>query len=173
MKVYVRRGNLGDISWILEQLPRFQIFFGSQKSLFDIDSAEGIVQGWIENHLVFVAEKETVGQLGFIIGAITPHLFNPKVVVLTELLWWVDPQFRKTRAGYLLLKQFVEWGKENTDWITFSVQTITPIKETTLKKFGFRQIEACYLIEVGCGYGRSSSSDSTSIDSGINDLPGS
>lgn len=165
--MYVRTGNLGDIPWILEELEEFQNWFGSKKPLFDKESAPKIVETWIEKHLVFIAEKDTVGQIGFIIGAITPHLFNPKLRMLAELLWWVDPLHRHTRAGHELLSEFVHWGRNNVDWITFSLQDITPVKETTLKRFGFRHLEHCYLIETGCKYGCSSSPNSDSDDSSI------
>lgn len=158
--MYVRRGNLGDIPWIIEQLKEFQLFFGSKRSLYHSEHSITRLESFMENGLVFVAEKETIGRVGFIVGAITPHLFNPTLKVLAELLWWVDPIHRKSRAGYLLLKEFIDWGKKNVDWMTFSLQENTPVKEETLKRFGFRLLERAFLIEMGCDYGSSSNSNS-------------
>ncbi len=171
MKVYIRAGTIGDIPWMLGQLKELQLFFGSKKSLYHEESAISGLKTIMKTGLVLVAEKESVGRIGLIIGAITPHLFNPNVIVLAELLWWVDPAYRATSAGYLLLSEFVSWGKENVDWITFSLQSITPVNESTIKRFGFRHIEACYLIEVGCKHGSSSTSDSFTNDSRGNGGP--
>lgn len=171
MKVFVRRGKVEDVPWMMDQLREFQVFFGSKKALFSKEFGAEKLKWFINNGLVFVAEKETKGQIGLIIGAITPHLFNPNVLVLAGLFWWVDPNHRTTEAGHLLLREFVDWGKANVDWITFSLLDKTPVKESTLKRFGFRHLEACYLIEVGCENGSSSDSDSFVIDSRHNDSP--
>ena len=154
-QVYIRKGNLGDIPWMLEELEQLQLFFGSKKSLFHKGHAERRLEIFIERDLVLIAEKETHGQIGLLIGAITPHLFNPDIIVLAEMLWWVPPAYRKTRAGYLLLEEYVRWGKENVDWITFSLQHDTPVNESTLNRFGFRHVEEAYLIETGCDDGES------------------
>ena len=150
MGTYVRHGNLGDIPWMLEQFKDFSEYMGNKKSLYDRDYAEKGIENFLNNGLVIIAESEAYGQIGFIVGAITPHLFNPEVKVLAELAWWVDPACRRKRASYLLFKKFVDWGKKNADWITFAMQVDTKIKDSTLEKFGFKQVEKSYLIEVGC-----------------------
>ena len=138
---------MGDIPWMLGQLKDFSAFFGSAISLYDKEAAAHGLENLIETGLVLVAEKKDQEQVGFIIGAMTPHLFNPKVIVLAQLLWWVDPARRKSRAGYLLLREFIDWGKKNADWITFSLEENSPLNEQTLIKIGFRRTERSYLIE--------------------------
>ena len=148
MKVYVRPGNSGDMPWILEQLKEFSVFFGTKISLYDEPSAISGLTKLMDNGLVLIAEQGDQ-HLGFIVGAITPHLFNPNILVLTEFLWWVEPAYRKGRAGYLLLKEFIQWGEKNADWIVFTIEEKSPLNEETILKQGFERMERSYLKEVG------------------------
>ena len=161
MKVYVRPGNPGDMLWMLEQLKEFSVFFGTKISLYEESFAiEGLTK-LMDNGLTLIAKRGDQ-RLGFIVGAITPHLFNPNVLVITELLWWVDPKHRNGKAGYLLLQEFIKWGKNNVDWIIFSLQEKTQVNEETLLKQGFEKIERSYLIEVGCDHGSTNSRNNRS-----------
>lgn len=163
--VYIRRGIAEDMPWMLDELQQLQVFFGSVKQMFHRKHSEDRLNVFLDHDLVLIAEKPSVGKIGLLIGVITPHIFNPEIKVLAEMLWWVTPVHRRTKAGYLLMKEYLRWGKENVDWITFSLQGNTPVKESTLNRFGFRHIEAAYLIEVGCENGHSSFNSSGSSDS--------
>lgn len=104
--------------------------------------------GVIENHLIFVAESSEAGRLGLIAGLVVPHVFNPKIQVLQEILWWVSEEYRGSRAGLLLLNEFVDWGKRNVDWIMFTLEKHSPVSDRPLIKRGFRSMETAYLLEV-------------------------
>lgn len=166
MKVYVRKGEMKDVPWMLKQLEAFSAFYGTRIPLFDYDSASRILPSFIEKGFVAVAERSEKDHIGLIVGAITPHLFNPKIKILAELLWWVDPAYRNTRAGYLLLKQFVSWGRKNVDWVTFSLEENSPVNEKTIIKQGFRKMEHSYLIEVGCYHGGSDNGSGDNCSNG-------
>lgn len=76
-----------------------------------------------------------VGAIG---GVVMPHIYNPNVTVLAELLWYVLPEYRNGRAGLLLLKAFRKLADEIADEATMSTLPSSDIKEETMAKFGFK-----------------------------------
>lgn len=148
METLVRRAVDSDLDWILSQLKIFAPLYGTKRSLYGDESyaREGL-RRTMESHLLLVAVRgETL--MGFIAGIVSPHLYNPAIRILCELFWWVSEDFRLTPAAALLFSEFVRWGKENCDWITFGVTETTPIKETSLLRRGFQLQERSYLMEV-------------------------
>lgn len=145
----VRRATTADIDWLLGELKQFADFLGTSKKLYSSDDeySKKTLTGFIERHLLLVAEKPGVGLVGFIAGYVTPHLFNPDVKVLAECWWWVTPEHRKTRAGLMLLDAYTEWGKANCDWVTMCIETVTPLNERCLLKRGYRLHERSYILE--------------------------
>jgi hypothetical protein len=146
--ITVRQATQADVPWIVGQLREFDKFFGSMRPLF---STEEIVTArfaeFLERHVVFVCER--AGELlGFIAGFLTPHFMNPSIKSLTQVFWWVPEIHRRTRAGLMLLKAFVTYGRTHADWITMNIQLHTLIKPRTLERYGFRAQELTYLMEV-------------------------
>lgn len=143
----IRRARLDDIDWILSQLKIFAKWYGTKKSLYGDETycREGL-RKTIENHYFTIAEQSSE-PIGFISGYISPHPYNPSIRVLTEFFWWVSENKRHTKAGSMLLDEYVRWGKENCDWVTFSVTQETKISENHLTKRGFMLIEKSYLLE--------------------------
>jgi hypothetical protein len=85
---------------------------------------------------------------GFIAGFLYPHFFNPDIVTLSELFWWVPEEYRGTRSGLLLFKYFKEFGEERADQVIMTLEEETPVKPEFLTKKGFRVKEHSYLLEV-------------------------
>jgi hypothetical protein len=149
MGITTRRAVVGDLDWLLSELEAFSRFFGSKHDLFeDSDYTRQAMIGMIENHLVVIAETEEAVPVGFIAGVIIQHFFNPRLKVLSETFWWVTESHRHSRAGLLLLREFVAWGESNCDWITFALETQSPVRDEALLKRGFKQIERNFLKEV-------------------------
>jgi hypothetical protein len=130
------------------ELRDFSRFFGTRRELFPDDETyvhEALAR-LVSDHVVFVGE-ENAEAVGFIVGMIQPHIFNPAIRVLTELFWWVAPEHRQARVGGLLFLEFVKWGKANADWITMALEEKSPVSETSLTERGFRRWESSYLLE--------------------------
>lgn len=49
--------------------------------------------------------------VGGLIGVSVPQWYDPTMLIAVELAWWVDPQYRNTRAGLLLLNQYEEQAR--------------------------------------------------------------
>lgn len=145
----VRRATSTDLDWLMTQLRAFSRFFGSERALFgDEEYARKTMSGIIENHVVFIAEREDGALMGFVGGLLVQHFMNPKIRTLTELFWWVDPDHRRSRAALMLLETFMAYGKENADWITFSLEDHSPVSDRCLTRRGFKPRERAYLMEV-------------------------
>jgi hypothetical protein len=147
-KIIVRPAQGDDIPWMMDQLQGFSEFFGTRLKLFpDTDTAQGILDTLIAKHVVLVSECDTE-LTGFIAGILGPHFFNPKILVLTELLWWVAETHRGGRSGALLFSEFMETGKrECADWVVMTVEAKSPVNPHTLEKRGFHLQEQSYLLE--------------------------
>ncbi len=145
----VRWAGEEDIPWIETELLEFSQSIGTKHPLFPPDETirRGTLQLFMRDHLFFVAERREE-LLGFIMGFLIPHPFNLKVTVLTEALWWVPPRHRGSRAGVMLLDAFVDWGKENADWVYFAIHRTTGMSDRALLRRGFREEQRQYLLEV-------------------------
>lgn len=75
-----------------------------------------------------------VGALGAIL---TDNLFNPEYKTLAEIFWYVLPEYRETRAGFLLLQAFENRGKEIAYDMTLSLLPQSPVNIKALEKRGF------------------------------------
>lgn len=149
MAILIRTADLNDLDAVLIELKKFSDFFQSKHQLFGADEAynRNLISGFIKDHLFYVADHG--GQIvGFIMGMVTPHLFNPKIRVLTELFWWIKPEHRGSRAGAMLLKAFTDFGKANCDWVIMTLEEISPVKKESLLKRGFKTKETAFMMEI-------------------------
>lgn len=149
MSCVVRKANLDDLPVIMKQLKDFSDFYKSKQSLYGKDEvfSHNLISGFIKEQVFFVAESE--GEiLGFIVGMVLPHVYNPGITTLTELFWWVKEEARGGRAGLKLLNAFVDYGKENVDWIICTIEDDSPVNEKSFLKRGFRFKEKSFLMEV-------------------------
>jgi ribosomal protein S18 acetylase RimI-like enzyme len=145
----IRSANLLDVPWLLDQLREFDQFFGAKKKLFprDTETATTVLEGLITNQPFFIA-ADTNGRQGFIAGALTQHPYNPELLVLWEMFWWVAPEYRGSTVGARLLHHFMEYGKANeADWIRMTLETGSPVNPKSLERLGFSEFERGYLWE--------------------------
>lgn len=147
--VTVRRAVPGDVPWLLPQLREFADGFGSDYEMWPgDDDAELILRQMIGAAVFFVAVTEEGMGVGYIVGHLAPHYFNPRLFVLSELAWWVAPEHRGSRAGLLLLNAFLEVGDRSAHWVSFTLEAKSPVNERTLTRRGFTLYERAYLREV-------------------------
>lgn len=148
MSLTIRRAATEDVPYLLDQLQRFDQFFGAGRSLYPDDAtATAILSGLIKTQPFWVAFHDDL-LIGFIGGALAAHPFNPDLVVLSELFWWVDEAYRGSKAGLELLTTFIDHGQQHADWIVMTLEHESPISDRCLLKRGFRPKEHTYLLEV-------------------------
>lgn len=144
----VRKARADDVDFMIEELKQFAELFESHRSLWPgHEIARQIIGGLIETQVCFVAEQDEK-PVGFIVGLLTNHFFNPEIKSLAEMFWWVSKEHRNGRAGAMLLNRFIEFGKQNAHWVTMSLESKSPITDKALLKRGFKLNEKAFLLEV-------------------------
>jgi hypothetical protein len=152
--IHSRSATPDDIPWILGELKKFAVFLGTNRSLFPSEEyAKEKLQELIETQVFCIAESTLTNlhdgtQVGFIAGICGPHFFNPEIRVLSELFWWVTPEWRNTRAGALLFAEFMHCGRERADMVVMTLEEQSPVHEETLLRHGFKRYERNYVMEV-------------------------
>jgi GNAT superfamily N-acetyltransferase len=139
---------LDDLEWLLKDLKLFAQSLKRKYLIYgDEEYATRQVSWLITDNLFFVAERSGA-PIGFVAGYYTPHFFNPSLKFLFELFFYVKPEHRGSRAGLMLLKKYIEEGKKNAQWISFSKTTQTQMNSRSLERFGFSEYEQTFLLEV-------------------------
>lgn len=148
--IWIRPADRDDIPWLLEQLRAFSTFYGTTIPLFPDDpaSAASILEAQLSGVNPFFVAVVRGDRAGFISGALITHPYNPKLRLLQELFWWVDPAFRGTSVGARLLAAFEAYGRAHADWILMTVEAKSPIDPRSLERRGYRLHESTYLMEV-------------------------
>lgn len=83
-------------------------------------------------------------RIGCVAGVLTPHFLDPRKKILFEAVWYVDPEHRKTRATYMLMKQYAELCMSVADEGIFTILGHTEIKDESLAKLGWHLQEKHY-----------------------------
>jgi hypothetical protein len=83
--------------------------------------------------------------VGFMIYRLCEGLFPPFPKVLMQDLLSCQP---KSRAAYHLMKEFIDFGRANTDHIITMIGHNTNIKRRSLERLGFVKADELYRIEV-------------------------
>lgn len=147
--IQIRDARASDTDWLVLQLRAFSRFFGTDKQLFTTaDDVRERLPALLAMGPCYIATNADRLPIGFVAGMLAPHPYNPTIRVLSESFWWVEPAWRQTRAGLLLLNAFVAFGEAHADWIHFTLEHQSPVNERCLTKRGFRLHERSYLREV-------------------------
>lgn len=146
----IRHATLFDIPWLLEQLWSFNEFVNTKKSLIPLEEgrATDMLAYLIQDGYFVIAETVGGMSVGFLAAMRNPHLFNPEIIVMTELFWWVMPEFRGTSAGASLMAEYLKYGKAHADWVIVALEANSPVNPESLEKRGFKLKEHSYLLEV-------------------------
>lgn len=147
--IHIRKAEPDDMDWIIDQLKLFSEFYTSKLPLFGDEAyvRENMLL-MMDNHVVLIADKAGYGPVGVMAGLLVPHPFNPTIRCLSETFWWVAKDYRASRAGYLLFKEFVRVGQELADWILCTIETHSPVNPDALTSRGFKLKEQNFVMEV-------------------------
>ena len=141
----IRNATMNDVPWIVEQAKIFDEYYNGVVPFFSETYARENAVALINGRGIVLISEQNGHRTGFISGIISPHIYNPTIRVLVEMLWWVIPMYRKTRAGAKLLRAFTAWGKDNADMLTISIPTKTYIREESMKKNGWGMVEKTFV----------------------------
>ena len=121
--------NTAAVRMLTEELDR--------PELVNIERIEELSRKVQEEKTAFVVFSNNV-PVGAIAGVVVSNLYNPCITTLTELFWYVLPEYRSTRVGFLLLKALEERAKEVANELTLSILPHSEVNINTLEKRGFK-----------------------------------
>lgn len=78
---------------------------------------------------------------GLLMCVIMPSVWDDKMFLLHELMWYVRPQYRGSRIGFKLFKAYLEYGKElkNSGRIQYFTMTkLDSSPDFKYARYGFR-----------------------------------
>lgn len=142
-KWLVRTAKPSDCEWIVEQAKHFIDYLQLQFEANEPHLRQVIAE-FVTKHVVVLVEKDGV-RCGIAAALLQPHVFNPNVRTLTEVMWWVVPEYRNTRAGLLLLDTLDDIGNKTADLVVMSVEAHSSVNERTLVKRGYKKQELAFV----------------------------
>lgn len=105
-----------------ELINRRQLYFLVDKM---IDEGTGLICKY---------KGQPIGALG---ALLFPNTFNPEIASLVEVIWYVLPEYRHTRAGAMLLKRYATLGDGIANELTLSTLPSSQVNNKSLEKMGF------------------------------------
>jgi len=99
--------------------------------------------------VALIAEDKNTA--GMIIGVKDQNIWDPNLKVLRELVYWVEPQYRGSSAGYKLLLQYNKLARELVNENKINMYTMTKMvnsPDLDFTKFGYKKTEEVWVAGV-------------------------
>ena len=139
----IRLANKFDIPRIIEMLWNYHDHGNIPNlEIEDDETATKILSTIIAGAgIALVSEDEDLN--GMLLAICNPYLWDHKKLVMNEIAYWVELDYRHTTVGYRLLKKYVEMCEEmkNEGRIQFFTMSQMEGQELNYSRFGFRPIE--------------------------------
>lgn len=93
--------------------------------------------------MAWVAE-DSKDVYGMLLVIKNPNIWNPKVMALHELAYWVDPEMRGGSAGYKLLLHYTQYAeklKQEGAITYYTVSKMVTSPDLDYSRFGFSKLE--------------------------------
>lgn len=97
--------------------------------------------------ICYIAEHDDE-RIGMILGMISPNIWAPQYLFLHQMLYFVEEEYRNTRAGYLLFKEFDKKSKEMVEAKRVHHITLSAPKtllEMNFDRFGYELCEKTWI----------------------------
>lgn len=149
----IREANKFDLPYFLEMVKHFQESTDLPASIRSASNWEYINKLFhhmiIGGGLILIAESDK--PIGMIVGLKNSNIWDPEQLSIQELMLWVEPEYRSTRAGYMLVKKFSETVKlmiENKQIVSASMTNTQNLVNIDYSRFGFKKFEETWVIGV-------------------------
>src|SRR5690606_18928760 len=85
-----------------------------------------LVQKMLEDKTALIAKAD--GEpVGAVAGLLTTNPLNPNIITLAEIIWYVLPEYRKTRIGAMLINAYDDLGSKVADEYTLCLLADSPV----------------------------------------------
>ena len=97
--------------------------------------------------VALISEKDNK-PTGMLLAIKTPYMWDQDKLIMNEIAYWVEPEYRGSTAGYRLLSKYVEYCDELIDNKTIVNYTMSQMAGQTLdySKFGLKPVETTWSI---------------------------
>lgn len=132
---------------MLDYLAKVVPHFNNQLGIIKAGAPEEFMPFIMSLNPIIVGEPDK----GILCGIVSPNIFNPKeVITATELLWWVEPQYRATKFSINLVKQFEAEAKARgaTHILMMAIERSNDMARRVYPKLGYEFIETTYIKEI-------------------------
>lgn len=146
----IRHANKFDIESIIRMLKAYRDnapteFLRSASNQEHIEQLINNILAGAGFILLAVKEDESVGM---IIGALHSNIWNPKVMQISEIAFWIDEKHRGGRFAYRLLHAYIQECEElkqekRIDFFSLSKMVNSP--DLSYEKFGFEKLEETWI----------------------------
>lgn len=99
--------------------------------------------------IALIAESDQ--PIGLVVGIVNENLWVPKMYMLTQILLYVDEEWRDTKAGYKLLKEYNVATQELIDTKRIEMSVIhaaEPLHDIDFSRFGYKMAEKIWQLEI-------------------------
>jgi hypothetical protein len=96
--------------------------------------------------IALVAESDE--NIGMMIGVISPNIWSPETQVMHQILLYIDDEYHHTRAGHMLITEYIDKCIELKQQNRIQYHTISATKtmfDIDFTRFGFDCIEKTWL----------------------------
>jgi len=142
----VRHATLSDFPEVCRMARDFHASTEYRQIPFDEASCYLLFQSALESDTVFVSENGEVN--GFILGLPFPCPLNRMVTMVSEMAWWVDPEYRNTSAGIRLLQSLERAAKAygSMSLTMICLESMEPDKvQGIYERMGYKQTERAFM----------------------------
>lgn len=134
-----------DRSWVVNIAAKEMI--ENEVGRLDLYSAQQlhlIYHKVVEDKTGIICWKDGV-RVGLVVGILLPHHLKPSYTVLTEVVWYIHNDHRKSRATVMMLKAYRGLIDSKADEGVFTLLTDTPISDSSMERFGFQPAERNFI----------------------------
>tara|TARA_R110000772_G_scaffold213509_1_gene324045 strand:- start:156 stop:623 length:468 start_codon:yes stop_codon:yes gene_type:complete len=106
-----------------------------------------VLYGIRSQGVILLAHKDSE-IAGIFMAVKAPDVWVPNITLMTELVWWVNPEHRQSSAGLRLLKEYTKIGEQLVKKGEISTFTMTLLENspiTNLEKRGWNPVETNYV----------------------------
>lgn len=144
----IRRATLDDASFIARQLQAFDKEAPFDNSFYPgTDTVLAMVPEYISKHYFMISYRGDI-RTGILGACYMPHPLVPSLRLLKEDFWYVDPKYRGTRAGYLLLRDFTRNVRETANIGLISIKVNSGVSHRTMQRVGWKLEGYSFIMEV-------------------------
>lgn len=122
----------------------------AQRIPYSVDGGVAWARMMYDAGLLIVADTED-GLVGCVGGLKYPFLNNPAWIIGSEILWWVEPEYRNGGLGKQLIDAIEHAAKDAGChlWVMVSLEAVEPEKAGAIyKKLGYELTEHSYMKEL-------------------------